>query len=412
MENVNLCHKIHKILRRYCEKICRFCDLCVDIYKILRDFIHTPNFTKAFISAIVLYGIALFALLRGDIYYMDDWGSASRETSWSHFSRYLATFMLTILATFGKGSLDISPLPQLFGVVLVVLSAMILLYLIRKKFDFIGIVASLPLGLSPYFLENLSYKFESLTMSIALFLAVLPFLFQNQRRVFCAMSVICLILMFMSYQAANASYIILSLYFGIFMRTDLMGKAGFLARCTLNLIIASAIYKFAIAQPVSEYTIFYTSDKMLALNGAFLPSVWGNLTTYATTIFNDLKNTAFIYLIALNCVLFVINTLFYKERRIRAFLGAILFLMLGFCASYGLYMVLETPTLHPRVFYGFNALIAVIAIANFAESTSKIPPPQRYYAEIPSDSATFIHRKRDNYGVFPHLFCKYLCKRT
>lgn len=189
------------------------------------------------------------------------------------------------------------------------------------------------------------------------------------------MSVICLILMFMSYQAANASYIILSLYFGIFMRTDLMGKAGFLARCTLNLIIASAIYKFAIAQPVSEYTIFYTSDKMLALNGAFLPSVWGNLTTYATTIFNDLKNTAFIYLIALNCVLFVINTLFYKERRIRAFLGAILFLMLGFCASYGLYMVLETPTLHPRVFYGFNALIAVIAIANFAESTSKIPPP-------------------------------------
>ena len=82
------------------------------------------------------------------------------------------------------------------------------------------------------------------------------------------------------------------------------------------------------------------------------------------TIFNDFKQTPYIWLITLNCALFVLN---YKYRRIYA----ILFLALGFCASYGLYLVLEAPLFHPRAYYGLNTLIATICIANvsqFAES--------------------------------------------
>ena len=335
--------------------------------RIWRDFIHAPRFKSTFALGIALYLIALFALLRGDIYFLDDWGSASRETSWSHFSRYLATFILNDLSTLGKGALDISPLLQILAVIFVVASSMILLYLIRKKFDLLGIIASLPLGLSPYFLENLSYKFESLTMSIALFFAVLPFLFQNQRHIFSALSVVCLILMFMSYQAANAVYIILSLFFALFMQTDLRQGAKFLARCACNLIIASLIYKFAIAEPVSEWTIHYTSDKMIALNGAFLLGVWGNLSEYLTTIFSDFKQTPYIWLIALNCVLFVGNMAIFSQRRIYALCGAVAFLALGIALSYGLYLILEKPILNPRVFYGFNALIAIICIANITK---------------------------------------------
>lgn len=171
----------------------RFCEFCVIIRRIARDFITAPNFKKTLFWGVALYLIALFALLCGNIYYLDDWGSASRDTSWSHFSRYLSTFILSDLSTFGKGSLDISPLLQILGVLFVVKSSMILIYLIRKKLDLLGIIASLPLGLSPYFLENLSYKFESVTMSIALFFAILPFLFQAQRRIFTVVSVVCLL---------------------------------------------------------------------------------------------------------------------------------------------------------------------------------------------------------------------------
>lgn len=349
-----------------------------DIRRILHDFINMPNFKKTLFWGVALYLIALFALLRGDIYYLDDWGSASRETSWSHFSRYLATFILNDLSTLGKDSLDISPLLQILGILFVVVSSMILIYLIRKKLDLLGIIASLPLGLSPYFLENLSYKFESITMSIALFLAILPFLFQAQRRIFSAVSVVCLILMFSCYQAANAAYIILSLFFAFFMQADLRGKAGFLARCACNLIIASLIYKLAIAEPVSAHTITYTSDKMIALNGAFLLGVWVNLSAYLTTIFSDFKQTPYIWLIALNFALFALNVAFYSNRRIYAICGAIVFLALGIALSYGLYLVLEKPILNPRVFYGFNVLVAVISIANISQFAESCPDSVKF----------------------------------
>ena len=362
---------------RFYEKICGL----GEIRKIICDFINAPHFKRTLLWGVALYLIALFALLRGDIYYADDLNRAVSDYGGDYYNRYFTEFILTKVLTFGKGTMDISPLPQILGVIFIVISAMILLYLIRKKFDFIGVLASLPLGLSPHFLQNLSYKFDSVTMGIALFLAVLPFLFFAQRRVFCAVSVVCLILMFMTYQAANATYIILSLYFALFLHADFKQGARFLGVCALNLIIASLLYKLTI-NPAGA------SDRAFAIDMLFA-GILQNLLTYFATIFSDLKNTPFIYLIALNCALFAINAMLCKGRRIYAFFRAILFLALGFCASYGLYAVLEMPLFHPRAYYGLNALIAVICIANisqFAESAESNAKSVADSAESGADS--------------------------
>ena len=426
--------------RRICA---RFCDFGT-IHRISCDFITAPNFTKIFIWGVALYLIALFALFRADFYYNDDLKTSVMDISWDHNSRYFATFVLNTLSTLGKGAIDASPLLQILGIVFVVLSAMILLYLIRGKFDLLGVLASLPLGLSPHFLQNLSYKFESLFMCLALFLAVLPFLFQKHTRIFCAFSVLCLLLMFMSYQAANATYIILSLYFALFMRADFKQSAGFLGLCALNLIIASLIYKLTIT-PIPSNT--YSTDAIIPPS-AFFNGLAQNLAQYFATIFSDLKQTPYIWLIALNCALFVGNAVLYGSRRIYATFKAALFLTLGFCASYGLYLVLESPLWEPRAFYGLNALIAVICIANIsllfchserseesqknpfailseanlknnqnrdssptaqndnlcAESTHSAPPPlaKIIFTKIPPDSAISLNRKHFNYGVFSH----------
>ena len=336
-----------------------WCESC----QIVRDFFAMPNIKSAFLWGIALYILALFALIRADIYYMDDFQHSIIDNSNANvFSRFLMTFILSDLLTFGKGTLDMSPLPQIFGICFVVASSLMLIYLIRRKFDLFGVVASLPLGLSPYFLQNLSYKFDALTMGIALFLAISPFLFQKNMRVFCAVSVVSLLCMLMCYQAANATYIILSLYFAFFANAmNLKQRAGFLGICVANLIIATLIYKLAIMQPISEYIIAYTSNKMFPLDSLF-SGVWANLCTYATTIFDDLKSTAFIWLIALNCVLFIVN------RKILAFV----FLALGFVLSFGLFLVLEQTIFEPRAFYGFNALVAVIFISNISAESSKI----------------------------------------
>ena len=340
-----------------------------EMVAILRDFIAMPKIKNAFLWGITLYAIALFALIRGDILYNDDWRTSVMDVSWNDNSRYLATFILNDLTTFGKGAVDSSPLLQILGVILVVASSLILIYLIRGKFDLIGVLASLPLGLSPHFLQNLSYKFDSLTMGFALFFAIFPFLFKENRRIFVAVSVICLILMFMSYQAANGTYIVLSLYFAFsayfLEKRKFKDSAIFLAICVANLIVASLIYKLVLVEPKPNNA--YASDAMIALNSHFFAGIWANLCAYITTIFNDLKQTPYIWLIALMCVFFVISVTIRTNRpKILAICGAIAFLLLGICLSYGLYLVLEKPLFEPRAFYGFNAFIAIISIANIS----------------------------------------------
>ena len=389
-----------------------------EIRNITHDFINAPHLRKAFALGFVLYALALFALIRGDIYYTDDRIHCVNDGVWN-YSRYLATFILNVLATFGKKALDLSPLPQIFGICLVIISSMILVYLIRGKFDFIGVVASLPLGLSPHFLHNLSYKFDSLTMSMALFFAIMPFLFQSNRRVFCVVSVVSLILMFMSYQAANATYIILSLYFA-FSAFFIKGRSFkesvlFLGICAVNLIIASLIYGLTINDSNMGIGDAYASHEIIALDSRFFIGIWANLSTYATTIFNDFKQTAYIWLILLNCCLFVANiALRTNLPKIALILGANLFLMLGFALSFGLYLVLQKPIFTPRAFYGFNAFVAVIAIANVSFMLAKSMPAHatKYILSAPPPFAknTALHFLcgGSRNGVFSNKLCKYL----
>lgn len=349
-----------------------------EIRNITHDFINAPHLRKAFALGFALYAIALFALLRGDIYYLDDRINSVDDGTWN-WSRHLSNIMLSGIATFGKGTLDLSPLPQIFGICLVIISSMILIYLIRGKFDFIGVVASLPLGLSPHFLQNLSYKFDSLTMAMALFFAIVPFLFQSNKRVFCVVSVVSIICSFMLYQAANATYIILSLYFA-FSAFFIKGRsfkesALFLALCAVNLIIASLIYGLTINNHLKSIGDAYASHEIIALDSRFFIDIWANLSTYATTIFNDFKQTAYIWLILLNCCLFMANiALRTNLSKIALILGATLFLTLGFALSFGLYLVLQKPIFAPRAFYGFNAFVAVIAIANVSFMLAKSLP--------------------------------------
>ena len=355
----------------------KYINLWREMVAILRDFINAPKIKNALLWGIVFYGIALFALICGDIYYMDDFQhSISDHSNANVFSRYLMTFILGDIVSFGKGTIDMSPLPQILGVILVVASSLILIYLIRKKFDLIGVLASLPLGLSPHFLQNISYKFDSLTMGFALFFVVVPFLFKENRRIFVAVSIICLILMFMTYQAANGTYIILSLYFAFsayFLENRSFKQSViFLAICGANLIVATLIYKFAIAEPVSEYIIAYTSDKAFPLDRLFV-GVWANLCVYLTTIFNDFRQTPYIWLVALIATLFVISVAIRTNRpTIATIFATIAFLIFGICLSYGLYLVLEKTIFEPRVFYGFNALIAIISIANSSHSVASL----------------------------------------
>ncbi|RDU64011.1 glucosyltransferase domain-containing protein [Helicobacter sp. MIT 14-3879] len=328
-----------------------------DDYKnIVLGFFTKKDFLKVFIIGFLIYYIGLYALIRADIYYIDDYYvSIISFSSWDHFSRFFATFLYKALFLF-QDFVDISPFSQFLAIILLVLSGMILLYIIHNKFSIIGIISTIPLGLSPYFLENMSYKFDSFFMAFSIFIAIFPFLFVYKRILFAISSIICLILMYITYQASNSIYIVLGIYFSIyFCLVRENGVLFFLIFC-FSFIAASLVFKFFIMIPFDSYV----SDKIVA--NLLLGSI-NNLILYLKYLLLDLFNTQYFILciVLMICFIFSFASLSNQHKLISLLLST-KFIIFGILFSYGVYAVLQKPLFEPRAFIGIGLFIALLCI--------------------------------------------------
>ena len=123
-----------------------------------------------------IYLLAMSAILRANFYYYDDiqracWG----WPEWG-FSRHLSNILSKFLHAEAYLS-DISPLPQLLAILIISFASVIAVYLIteEKRFSFWHFVAAIPIGLSPYFLECLSYKYDSPYMALSVLFSVVHY---------------------------------------------------------------------------------------------------------------------------------------------------------------------------------------------------------------------------------------------
>lgn len=67
-------------------------------------------------------------------------------------------------------------------------------------------------GFNPWFLQNLSFRFDSPYMSLSLLFSVLPFLFWNKNKVlFLVVSILSIFLMCNTYQASSGIYVVMVL---------------------------------------------------------------------------------------------------------------------------------------------------------------------------------------------------------
>ncbi len=340
----------------------------------LLERLQKSGFIKYFIISIGLYCIALFSLISADVYYIDDWGRSMYGNDWNEFSRYAATILFSIVSCFKKFT-DISPLPQVFGIVFVSLGAMIILWCVRKRFDILGIIATLPLGLSPFYLQNFSYKFDSITMSFSLLCAIVPFLWWRKTFIFALSSIICLVVMYCSYQASNGVYIVLSIYIAMMMyfieHNSAKNTLIFLLTAAISFIIASLVYKYVFVIAINNdihiigdiraqrYVLDKTYEFSMLYDGIFI-----NTLKYIVSIFMDIKDMPSALLMVLLLIAFPFSFSVASSRnKLIAFVCAIIFIVLGICLSYGTYLILYRPLFEPRAFIGFGAFLCVLCIS-------------------------------------------------
>ena len=105
-----------------------------------------------------IYLLAISAVLRSNFYYIDDIARANAGyTEWEYYSRHI----MVLAAYFLHGDTyltDISPLPQLLAAVFMALAGSISVHALtgKKEFSLWYLIAAVPMGLSPYFLECFS----------------------------------------------------------------------------------------------------------------------------------------------------------------------------------------------------------------------------------------------------------------
>jgi len=128
-------------------------------------------YRAVFAAALALFGFVLLPILAAETFYIDDLGrSLHGYLGWGRDARPLANVVMEVL-NLGTPLVDLSPLPQIGAALLFAGLAVT----VARRFGFTGVwrapLALLPLFASPFFLENLSYRFDALTMSLAVCVA-------------------------------------------------------------------------------------------------------------------------------------------------------------------------------------------------------------------------------------------------
>ena len=316
---------------------------------------------KQFMVLFFIYIIGISSILRANYNYLDDIGRVvAGFLGWDDFSRYLNVILATIIH--GDTLLnDISPLPQILAVAITAASSVVLMKVFTNSCSWWSVLALIPLGLSPYFLECLSFKFDSPYMALSVFASVFPLLFMDEdERLYLFVVAVGALVMFTTYQASSGIFIV-CLSFLLALRwsqgEDLKKSVNCFFKSSLVFVIIAVLFKVLL---VKEYNDYVSTDIVGSKNLLYV--VFDNTTRYLRLLWQD-STIAWRIMFAGIVLCFVKNfTLQSARNRIHTFFVAIILVMVCGILSYGGYLVLQKPLFYPRAMYGFGVYVAILGI--------------------------------------------------
>jgi hypothetical protein len=230
-----------------------------------------------------------------------------------------------------------------------------------KRLPKLALAASIPAGLSPYFLDCFSYKFESPSMALSVLVCVIPFVFMEKRLVFVVCSVVSLLVMCMTYQASSGIYILVVILlcfknwnYKFKTNKEILQFLGVSAAAYCSSII---VFRLFLMRSYDDYV----STSMHPIQTLFSGS-WNNFIEYMRFINNDF-GVIWKFCILMILIAFIAKTAARtKQNKIIAIFCSMAVLFIMLVMSYGVYVVLAKPLLTPRSMYGFGIFIAFLGI--------------------------------------------------
>ena len=315
--------------------------------------------------------LLLYPILRADRPYNDDLKRALLgRASWDSNGRPLTTLLMRALQAYDHTMVDIAPLSQVGAVLLLAwIGARLAVRHVRAT-PWLAALLVFPLGAQPFFLENLSFRFDALSMALAVVLAAWPLLMPDGRKAW-QRGVLCLFASLCLYQPATNVFLVFALL-EVWQRqaggTEASTWLRALGRRALQWLLAMGIYELLVGMHISGWV----KRQAAPIRGLHeLPLLGRNFARFYGYV-GDAFNGHWWGLFAPVLVMLALAPMAIglRHARGRAPLPAAL---LGLCAlamplaalvaALGPMLVLREPEIRPRVLIGVGAVLAAGLLA-------------------------------------------------
>lgn len=328
-------------------------------------------FGKSFALLLAVFVLGISALIRADFLYQDDAGRAVfGYKQWDYFGRFFSTAFASLVHA-GDYLVDVAPLPQLLAMAIAALSGVLVLCIVYERTDFSvwEILAVSVIGLNPYFLECVSFRFDAPYMAASVLGGIVPLLFRKKSTVgylFAAMVgtlVVCT-----SYQAATGIFPMLVILIALRMwcgGESMKNTAIFCAKSVGGYGLGLLYFKAVLMRPAYAG---YVSNEIPSDMG-MIENTLQNLKQYYLLIAGDFK-LFWLILVAVLMVCFLAVMVRKSRRAAAATIAMTVFalsMMLLLC--FGVYPVLKDTLFAPRAMYGFGAFLALLCVITAEGST-------------------------------------------
>jgi hypothetical protein len=315
-----------------------------------------------------IYSFALLAIGLVNFPYLDDVGR--QLWGYSKFAEGYSRWGSEILAWIYQGSrhlTDTGLLSPLVTAVILTAASVIVVFVINKKQPPVSaFVVSTLLGLNPWFLQNISFRFDSPYMAFSVLFSVIPFLWWSSKTAhFFLLSCVGIFLMCNTYQASSGIYIVLVLALSfkellangslvaVIKKTGLAASAYicamivYLLETKLNPDIASRGGNVAIAALKDIPAVFISNSQMYLQR----------IAEQSTRIWLLL----FVLIVLLFCIVSILAA---STNKWKGLLYAFLYLVLGAILSYGVFLIFpeKLALAAPRYAYGFSVFAVITCL--------------------------------------------------
>ncbi|MGT2682646.1 glucosyltransferase domain-containing protein [Streptococcus porci] len=284
-----------------------------------------------------------------------------------HYARYLSEVGSWIVQG-SRHLTDLGLTTYIMSGIILTLTSVLVTYLFSDgvRMTWTSAIASVFIGLNPWCLELLSFRFDSPYMVISIFLSILPFLwFRTNNFLFVFSSVICIFLMFNSYQGSSGIYMFLVVLFWLQLvleRVSIQKWFIFLLNSVFSFGIATIFYLFEMKfNPQLEERGDLT--KLAELSD--LPmTIWNNLITYFT-VYREGLPSLWKYLLIIIIGIMVTKIVFQSNKlKLLNMVVVLVGLVISAILSLGIYIACVAPVadVRPRYAYGLAILLAFIMI--------------------------------------------------